>query len=120
MTFLSRVRDWISRLFARNLWLVENCDDLPEKPRPRRVYLVGERRSPWSAAFICPCGCGELVQLSLIRDDDPSWIASGGDGGRASLHPSIWRIRGCRSHFFIKQGKVVWAKEARPDHRIEF
>jgi hypothetical protein len=53
-----------------------------------------------------------------MRDDDPSWIACGATGDRASLHPSIWRIRGCRSHFFIKDGRIIWAKEAQPDRNF--
>lgn len=118
MSFLSRILAWMGRFIGRGTWLIEASEDMPEKPRPQRVYLVGEPEAPWAAAFICPCGCGELVRLSLLREDDPSWIASGSSGDLASLHPSVWRIRGCRSHFFIKAGKVIWAKEERPDRRI--
>lgn len=115
MNLVARIRSWFSRLLGRDFWMIEACEEAPEAPAARRVYLIGELDDPWAAAFLCPCDCGELIQLSLMRDDDPSWIACGAAGGRASLHPSIWRIRGCRSHFFIKDGRVVWAKEARPD-----
>lgn len=118
MNLFERLKQWLDRLLGRDLWLVEHCEDPPEVPRPRRVYLVGDPGLQWAAAFLCPCGCRELVQLSLMRDDDPSWIAWGEPGAKASLHPSIWRVRGCRSHFFIKEGKIVWAKEARPDRRL--
>ncbi|WP_368860638.1 DUF6527 family protein [Mesorhizobium sp. GbtcB19] len=87
--------------------------DVPEKTRPRTVYLIGDDGPPWAAAFICPCGCGELVRLSLVRRDSPSWVASVGKGGRADLHPSVRRIRGCRSHYFIRDGRIVWARDER-------
>lgn len=118
MNVFTRVLNWFERLLGIDLWLFETSEDPPEAPAKRRVYLVGDPDAPWSAAFLCPCNCGETVALSLIPDDDPSWIAAGRRGDRASLHPSIWRIRGCKSHFFIKEGKVIWAKESRPDHRI--
>lgn len=118
MSIYTRIKEFIERLFGRSSWLVVNCEDIPDKPKPRRVYLVGEPEFPWSAAFLCPCDCGELVQLSLMSNDDPSWIASETRGGRASLHPSVWRIRGCKSHFFIRDGQVIWAREQRPDHRV--
>lgn len=118
MTLLSRIRSWIGRLLTRGPWVFASSEDIPDQPRPRRVYLVGEPDAPWAVAFLCPCDCGELVRLSLLRDDDPSWVASGVAGDKASIHPSIWRIRGCKSHFFITEGAVVWAKEERPDHRV--
>jgi len=118
MSIISRIVSWFDRILGRDLWTIESSEEVPDVPRFRRVYLIGETDMPWSAAFLCPCGCGELVQLSLLPDDKPSWIASGATGGLASLHPSIWRIRGCRSHFFIKEGKVIWAKESRPDRRV--
>ena len=118
MTLFSRLLSWFARFIGRGPWLIEVLEDMPDVARPNRVYLVGEPGSPWAAAFLCPCGCDDLVKLSLLSEDDPSWIASGATGDQASLHPSIWRIRGCRSHFFIKAGKVIWAKEERPDRRI--
>lgn len=118
MNIVSRIKSWIERLLGRGIWLFETCEDPPEDPAKRRVYLIGDPDLPWAAAFLCPCGCDELVQLSLMRNDDPSWIAGGKDGEPASVHPSIWRIRGCCSHFFIKNGRIIWAKEARPDRTI--
>lgn len=75
---------------------------------PRHVYLVGERQ-PWCATFICPCGCKEVIALSLIKDDRPRWRAREHPNGTVSLSPSIWRMKGCRSHFFINHGRVIWA-----------
>lgn len=114
MNFISRIWEFLGRLTGRSPWLATFVEDLPDKLHRRTVYLIGEDDCPWSAALKCPCGCDALIQLSLIPGDDPTWVASVGKRARASIHPSIWRIRGCKSHFFIREGKLIWAKEGRP------
>ena len=83
-------------------------EDLPEKPLPSTVYLVGEGEYLWSVAFVCPCGCGELVQLNLLPDARPRWSAERHPDGTVSVSPSVWRVAGCRSHFFLRRGRVEW------------
>lgn len=90
-------------------------EDPPDAPQAGYVYLIGDRQNPWSASFVCPCGCGELISLSLIKSDDPRWRHSIDGLGAISLHPSIWRTRGCRSHFFIRKGRVLWAYAVSDD-----
>src|SRR4051812_37318180 len=60
-------------------------EDPPELPQPGYVYLIGERAHPWSAAFTCPCGCKELISISLVEDDDPRWRVSIDRLGAVSL-----------------------------------
>jgi hypothetical protein len=110
MTIFDRIKALFARFFKRDIWTAERVEDFPDLYQRQRVYLVGEE-IPWSAAFKCPCRCGEVVQLSLIAKDDPSWTAAVGRDGAASLHPSVWRIRGCQSHFFIREGRVIWARD---------
>ena len=83
-------------------------DDLPDVLVPERLYLVGDDDCPWSAALLCPCGCEATIQLSLLPDDKPSWRAVRHFSGSVSLRPSVWRTRGCRSHFFLRRGRIVW------------
>lgn len=54
----------------------------------------------------CACGCGEEVVTPLSPTDWSIQIT----GGTATLHPSIgnWSFV-CRSHYFIRGGRVVWA-----------
>ncbi|MGY3858930.1 DUF6527 family protein [Aeromonas hydrophila] len=61
--------------------------------------------------MVCPCGCGDLIQLSLASNGHPRWVVDEGVRRAASLHPSIHRTAGCRSHFFLKQGKVIWCRD---------
>ncbi len=52
--------------------------------------------------FICPCGCGDLVILSMLEDTSPCWKVI----DKNTIRPSINRIVGCRSHFEITNGIV--------------
>jgi uncharacterized protein DUF6527 len=65
-----------------------NVEEIPDTLKNRNLYLIGTRR-PWSAAFLCPCGCGDVIQLSLLGNDSPFWILTLDRGGFATLAPSI-------------------------------
>lgn len=54
----------------------------------------------------CFCGCGQEVVTPL----SPAEWSLGYNGRSVSLHPSIgnWSFP-CKSHYWIKDGKVVWA-----------
>ena len=110
------VRLWwrlVERTGLRAGFATELVDDLPGVLEHARLYLVGEGPQPWSAAMLCPCGCGATIQLSLISRDNPSWRATRHWSGAVSLHPSVWRTRGCRSHFHLRRGQIVWARATR-------
>ena len=117
------VRLWwrlVERAGLRPGYATEAVDELPDELEPLRVYLVGDPPMPWAAALLCPCGCGATIQLSLVAGDTPSWRARRHFSGSVTLHPSIWRKTGCRSHFFLRRGRIVWtvppvaAVELRP------
>jgi hypothetical protein len=82
--------------------------ELPTKLAPGFVYLVGEYGHPWQVALVCPCGCGEVVQLNLLPPGPPLWQAERGPDGNLTLWPSIRRSVGCQSHFWIRRGRVLW------------
>jgi hypothetical protein len=84
-------------------------EELPDALQTGRLYLLGSG-SPWSAAMVCPCGCGEVIHISLLKEDSPSWTFNSDSNGMPTLSPSVWRTKGCRSHFFIRRGDVVWCK----------
>ena len=101
---------WVyRRVSGRRLRLAVYVEDPPSALSGRAVYLVGMRDRPWLAMTQCPCGCGEAIQLSLMDDDRPRWTASVSTTGRVTLRPSINRTRGCRSHFFVRSGRIEWA-----------
>lgn len=69
--------------------------------------VISSRKTKWSL-FRCPCGCGSVVTLSLQPIHKPFWKLTKMDSGRPTLHPSVWRNKGCKSHFWIKDGRVFW------------
>lgn len=90
-------------------------DELPDNLDPNIVYLEGD--PPWVAVFACPCGCGQNISLSLIPNDRPRWTARRHWDGTLTLNPSVWRTRGCKSHFFLRHGKILWVRERLPNKR---
>jgi len=68
--------------------------------------LVVPDRTPKSLVFQCPCGCGDVISLNLMRGSTRAWRLSISRGGRLSLSPSVDRTTGCRSHFWIIDGEV--------------
>lgn len=102
---------WLTKLLGKGAtYSWERVEELPEVLERRTVYLVGDGPEPWSASMICPCGCGAQISLSLLKDDEPSWGARLTPQGKVTLHPSVWRTKGCCSHFVLRDGIVHWAR----------
>lgn len=91
------------------LYNISYVKDFPDKPQHHIVYLFGMPGNEWFAGFICPCGCGEFIEL-VLEGSSPSWTFSISKGGRPDLSPSIFRSVGCRSHFFLHKGRIRWCK----------
>lgn len=91
-------------------YVSEYIDDIPEEDQieERVVYIIGENEYYWQVAFICPCGCQELIQLNLLPEVYPSWSFKHNKKNEITLLPSINRKVGCASHFRIVSGLVVW------------
>ncbi|MGC2966215.1 DUF6527 family protein [Paraburkholderia aspalathi] len=83
-------------------------EDFPATLESAKVYLAGEGTNLWGAAMICPCGCGEVIELNLLNQVRPCWSAEEHPDGTVSLAPSVWRQKGCKSHFFLRRGEVEW------------
>jgi hypothetical protein len=118
MKWIARLSNWFwtfldPKVAYTHAW----SEDPPENPKPGLVYLIGDGPTPWSAAFICPCGCNELISLSLVPNDNPRWRYHVSVLDPISLSPSVWRTRGCKSHFFIRKGRVLWAVEGDRSQR---
>jgi len=103
--WLLRFREWL--LPARTLTPLQG-DSLPE-PLPRRaLVLLRDGSEDWCIGMQCPCGCGQRVELPLIPEVKPHWNLQIESDGRPTLVPSVWLREGCRSHFFVRRGKVEW------------
>jgi hypothetical protein len=98
--------------FYRRKFRIVRSEELPDKLKKHKLYAIGEG-VPWLAALQCPCGCGAIVQLSLLENDRPRWRLRQEKDGTATLSPSIWRSTGCKSHFFLREGLIVWCNSGR-------
>jgi hypothetical protein len=90
---------------------------LAEEPaviKPGLIYIVGEEKCRWAAVFKCPCGCGDAVWLNLLQGHSLRWEVEQHPGGKISLSPSVNRIVGCRSHFFLWRNRIHWCLSRHP------
>jgi hypothetical protein len=102
---------WMLKLFefllpARRLIIIDG--DTPSEKVPwRNLVLAREDGEDWAVAFKCPCGCGKRLELLLVKEAKPNWSLTF-NGDSPTLHPSVWLKSGCKSHFWVKKGKVIW------------
>lgn len=86
--------------------------EIPAVIPSRKLICMLDEGEPWAAALLCPCGCGDTIELMLLQGAEPRWNLSV-HRGLPTLHPSVWRNIGCRSHFWVRRGKVHWAGASR-------
>lgn len=107
-----KIARWLGRLVGyQPRYKTVICDDLPDVWDENSLYLVGDNNAYWMAALVCPCGCGCLIQLALDSTGHPRWKVSINKMMGATLKPSVHRKVGCRSHFFVQEGKIIWCHE---------
>jgi len=100
----SFIRGWFKPVYR-----VACVTEKPERVERRTVYMIGEDDSFWAAVLVCPCGCQSEVWLNLLKHENrPTWTVERVQGTKAHITPSVWRQNGCRSHFLIKRGLLIW------------
>lgn len=99
---------------------IQEIFELPSCLDPKTIYVIKEGAQKLHASMICPCGCLQVIHLNLLKDADPYWRIRKGKNGSVNLSPSIWRTSGCKSHFFIRSGKVVWAKSFTRNSKSDY
>ena len=55
----------------------------------------------------CPCGCGEVVVIPITISFADGWELFI-ENDHVSLHPSLLQRFACKSHYYIRKGKIVW------------
>lgn len=113
MKILRRFWTWFSRVLYGTRYELQGREDVPERVEPDLIYLIGEGEHEWHLVMGCPCGCGSVIYLNLLPQSRPRWTYEV-TCGRISIHPSIWRTEGCRSHFWIREGLLEWASYSDP------
>lgn len=111
MQRIKRWWSWLSRWLSpwrQERWQAISVDEEPEIIRDYVIYLVREGDAVWQAVMVCPCGCKARIQLCCLEETRPSWRVVVQSDGTVSIHPSVWRHVGCRSHFFVRDGRIQW------------
>ena len=86
----------------------EFIKEIPEIFAEKTVYIVGEKNEPWVLTFECPCGCKNIILLNTLLEAKPRWKFKVLSNNKIDISPSVWRISGCKSHFYIRKGKLYW------------
>jgi hypothetical protein len=93
----------------RSVTIIEG-DTLPNELPHRNLALARENGEDWCIGMRCPCGCGQRLEMMLLKEIKPRWDVRVNARGHVSLHPSVWLRTGCRSHFWMREGKVIWCE----------
>jgi hypothetical protein len=83
----------------------------PQQLVPELLVVVIDNGHPKWACLRCPCGCGDKIQLSLNPRRRPRWSVRIDWLNRPTLEPSIHQLDGCRSHFWMRSGRIIWCKD---------
>ena len=104
----NRCYRWYYRQRYKRL-MVKRCSETPDQLLPGICYCLEDAGVPWAVTFKCPCGCGQPISLNLIGGR-PVWKATISSQNQIQLHPSVWRTVSCRSHFWVRNGRICWVK----------
>lgn len=85
--------------------------EIPDKIEPNKLYVIGEPNFLWTAIFLCPCHCNQIIYLNLLSGNFPFWEIEIELDNIPTISPSIRRIKGCESHFFIRRGNIQWCRD---------
>jgi Family of unknown function (DUF6527) len=100
---------WYNKFFKKEkLYQYKFVEDVPDLLKLGTLYIINNNNFPWQVAMLCPCGCKKILHMNLMKDHNPRWRFKIDNKNKISLHPSIWRTVGCKSHFFVKKGKILW------------
>lgn len=100
-------RTWEKLTPARRLQIIKG-DSLPAVLPRRDLVLARDDGEDWCVGMRCPCGCGRTIELLVIPEAKPRWDIKVDGRGYPTLSPSVWLQKGCRSHFWVRNGRVTW------------
>lgn len=108
---LRKIWDFLRGLFdpALKIHIIKG-DSLPKHMPTRDLILARDDEEDWCVGMRCPCGCGRTLELLVFPEANPGWRVEIDGKGRPSLAPSVWLKDGCRSHFWVRHGRVYWCE----------
>lgn len=114
MSWRNRLTDWWRRHrwthpHVKRVVYYERRSDMPEELARDALAVVGTSDQPKWALLECPCGRGHQLVFSLSPQHRPFWRLDEDERG-PSLKPSIDSHRPYRCHFWLRDGRVTWAR----------
>lgn len=116
---MGKLRDRIAKTFRRwfhkeraaftysGVRTVESMTEIPNE-LAWQIFIVRRNGVPRWAVLMCPCHCGDRLNVNLMRTVDPHWNLSM-RRGKVSLWPSLWVSEAkCGSHFWLTDNGVFW------------
>lgn len=110
MIFFRNIAKWFRQkysFYTSPKFQFETVEDTPSFIPEKKIFIVDEGTAE-SLVFKCPCGCKADIHLNLLKDARPLWNYRISKKGNITISPSIRRKVGCKSHFFITNGKIDW------------
>ena len=86
-------RRLIVRLTPRRSLIVVEGDMLPKRLPFWSLVMARDDCEDWSVGLRCPCGCGQRLEMMLLKGVKPRWDISVDPKGHVS-HPSVWLREG--------------------------
>lgn len=74
------------------------------------IHIVQYDGNPKWAYLRCPCPKHDVIRLNLSKQKRPCWSIKLNRDSSPDVSPSIWQLDGCYSHFWIRDGRVAWAR----------
>lgn len=106
----------MNEIIEEKSYHIRNVTEVVEHLDPNIIYVVVEKKQRLHAALLCPCGCKSQILLNLLSDSFPYWRIRHSKKNGVTISPSIWKTNGCKSHFFIRKGKLLWVKNYSNDY----
>jgi hypothetical protein len=107
-TSTQRRRRHIQKVVPYNqvVMVATQSEALAQLARHGTLIVVGSAKAPKWLMMHCPCGCREILRISLSRAIRPAWRAKLTKSGTLSLYPSVNLESGCRAHFILRENRV--------------
>ncbi len=103
----------LSFLFPQK-YKIEFVQDIIENCRGNKIYIIKDpHHDPWLIQFQCPCGCGSIIHLNLLKEANPCWHYYIDKINRITIRPSVNRLIGCQSHFNVVKSKIIWVERCK-------
>lgn len=114
MTLIKKIWLFLAGLFEprrplhfTGIVFLESSSDATSALKANKLVIIGTAKKYKWLQFACPCGCGEIQALNLMRSHHPFWTIEFHSDRTLTLHPSV-DAQKCGAHFWVRRNEIVW------------